>query len=133
MKPAEMRERDDQGLRVLETELAENIFALKMQKHTGQLENVARLSATRRDLARVKTIVRARERGKEQQLTAASVKEAATETRPVASKKKATKKKAAAKKTAAKKTTTTKKKAATKKATTKKKAAKKKASKKKKS
>ena len=125
-----LRERDTPGLRQLELELTENLFALKMQKTTGQLENLAKLGQTRRDLARVKTVLNMRSLGREQQVlpaasTAAAAKAASPEATP-AKKKKTTKKtatkKTATKKTAAKKQTTTKKKVTKKKATKKKKA-----------
>jgi len=38
--------------------LAQEQFALRLQRATGQLENTARMRLLRRDIARVKTILR---------------------------------------------------------------------------
>jgi len=40
------------------TELDQEMFNLRFQLHTGHLENSARISQVRRDIARVKTIIR---------------------------------------------------------------------------
>ena len=39
------------------TELKESLFNLRFQHETGQLENSQKLKATRRDIARVQTII----------------------------------------------------------------------------
>lgn len=57
MKAAELREQTAEELRDRERELSEQLFALRLQKVTGQLENPARMSAVRRDLARVLTVL----------------------------------------------------------------------------
>ena len=44
-------------LRDKERQLAEQLFALRLQKVTGQLENPAKISTVRRDLARVMTVL----------------------------------------------------------------------------
>ncbi len=41
-----------------EKELSEELFNLRFQHATGQLENVMRLPQIKRDIARVKTILR---------------------------------------------------------------------------
>ena len=41
--------------------LAQQLFKLRFQKATGQLENVIRIRQVRKDLARVKTIMREKE------------------------------------------------------------------------
>ncbi|MFB6351101.1 MAG: 50S ribosomal protein L29 [Bradymonadaceae bacterium] len=61
MNPSELRERDDQGLRDLQDELQNELFQLEMQHHTGQLQETSQLKETRRDIARIKTILRERE------------------------------------------------------------------------
>ncbi len=61
MNPSELRERDDQGLRELEEQLKNELFQLEMQHQTGQLQETSQLEETRRDIARVKTILRERE------------------------------------------------------------------------
>ncbi len=57
MKAAELREATVEELREKERELAEQLFALRLQKVTGQLENPAKISTLRRDLARVLTVL----------------------------------------------------------------------------
>ena len=58
MKAHDLRELTVEDLRDKETELAEQLFALRLQKVTGQLDNPAKLRHVRRDLARVLTVVR---------------------------------------------------------------------------
>ncbi len=57
MKAEELREQTLDELRDRETELAEQLFALRLQKVTGQLENPAKIGAVKRDLARVLTVL----------------------------------------------------------------------------
>ena len=63
MKAVELREQTVEDLRIKEAELAEQLFALRLQKVTGQLENPAKISAVRRDLARVLTVLGEKARG----------------------------------------------------------------------
>ena len=65
MKMAELRDKDTGSLQSMEKELTENLFAVRLQKRSGQLENTAKLSLTKRELAQVKTVLRARELGLE--------------------------------------------------------------------
>lgn len=58
MKAAEMREQTVDELKDKERELAEQLFALRLQKVTGQLEKPSRVSQVRKDLARVLTVLR---------------------------------------------------------------------------
>ena len=58
MKVQEMRNQTVEELRDQERELADQLFALRLQKVTGQLEKPARVRQVRRDLARVMTILR---------------------------------------------------------------------------
>ncbi|MDX1501415.1 MAG: 50S ribosomal protein L29 [Thermoanaerobaculia bacterium] len=58
MKAAEFREQTREELRQKERELAEQLFALRLQKVTGQLDNPAKMKLVRRDLARVLTVLR---------------------------------------------------------------------------
>lgn len=39
-------------------ELSQELFNLKFQLHTGHLENTAKISDLRKDIARVKTVLR---------------------------------------------------------------------------
>jgi large subunit ribosomal protein L29 len=57
MKAQELQELTIGDLRQKEVELAEQLFALRLQKVTGQLDNPAKLRNVRRDLARVLTVV----------------------------------------------------------------------------
>jgi large subunit ribosomal protein L29 len=47
-----------------EKELGEELFNLRFQQATGQLENVMRVPQVRRDIARLKTILREKGLGK---------------------------------------------------------------------
>ena len=62
MKASEVRELSDDELSQKGQELVEELFNLRFQLATNQIENVGRLSAVRRDIARVKTIQRERQR-----------------------------------------------------------------------
>ena len=58
MKAQEYREQSVEELKQREIELADQLFALRLQKVTGQLENPSKIRAARRDLARVLTVMR---------------------------------------------------------------------------
>jgi large subunit ribosomal protein L29 len=58
MKASQFREQTAEELRERERELSEQLFALRLQKVTGQLEKPARVREVRRDLARVMTVLR---------------------------------------------------------------------------
>jgi large subunit ribosomal protein L29 len=58
MKIKEIRGLGVDELRVKDKDLAQEFFNLKFQLHTGRLENSAKLSLLRKDIARVKTILR---------------------------------------------------------------------------
>lgn len=60
MKASELREQTVEDLRLKEKELASQLFALRLQKVTGQLDNPAKVGQARRDLARVLTVLRER-------------------------------------------------------------------------
>ena len=57
MKASEFRDLSIEELEVKEKELAEALFNLNFQHSTGQLDNTAQLGKTRKDIARVKTIL----------------------------------------------------------------------------
>jgi len=61
MKISELRDRTDNGLEELEQQLEDELFQPEMQHQTGQLQETSRLEETRRDIARIKTILRERE------------------------------------------------------------------------
>ena len=60
MKASEIRELTDEELEQKELESTEELFNLKIQHATGQLENSARISQVRKTIARIKTILRGR-------------------------------------------------------------------------
>ena len=62
MKAEKVREMGVDELGVKERELQEQLFKLRMQKATGQLDNASRLGEVRRDIARVKTVLREKRR-----------------------------------------------------------------------
>jgi large subunit ribosomal protein L29 len=57
-KAAELRDLSVEDLRAKERELDEEVFRLRIQKATASLEQTSKVKAARRDLARVKTILR---------------------------------------------------------------------------
>ena len=61
MKIAEVRELTVDELRQREQEMDDQLFRLRIQKSMGQIEAAHRLKALRRDLARVKTVLREKE------------------------------------------------------------------------
>ena len=61
MKAAEVREMGVDELRAREKELDDQLFRLRIQKSMGQLEAAHKLKTLRRDLARVKTVLREKE------------------------------------------------------------------------
>jgi large subunit ribosomal protein L29 len=58
MKGKDLRLLNEGELLQKERELNEELFNLRFQHATGQLENVMRIPQVRRDMARVKTILR---------------------------------------------------------------------------
>ena len=56
-----LRDQDPRELSERERELSEQVFRLRFQLSTGQAEAVTKLRSTRKDLARVKTLLRERE------------------------------------------------------------------------
>ncbi len=57
MKASAMREMTREELMDKENDLAQQLFALRLQKVTGQLENPSKIPQARRDLARVLTVL----------------------------------------------------------------------------
>jgi large subunit ribosomal protein L29 len=58
MKAGKVREMGLEELRTKERELSEQLFRLRVQQSIGQLDNAIKLRQTRRDIARVKTVLR---------------------------------------------------------------------------
>ena len=61
MKPSEIREKSIIELNTELIDLKGELFKLRFQHATNQLENPLKLVGVRRDIARVKTILRERE------------------------------------------------------------------------
>jgi large subunit ribosomal protein L29 len=60
-KAAELRELNDTELEHRLGEAKEELFNLRFQNATGQLDNVARIPEVRREVARIETLLRERE------------------------------------------------------------------------
>ena len=62
MKAADLRDLGVDELGAKERDLADQLFRMRIQKSMGQLEAPAKVREIRRDLARIKTILREKER-----------------------------------------------------------------------
>lgn len=60
MKAKELKDLTVEELRSKEKEMQETLFNLRFQHATGLLENTMRIPATKKDLARIKTVIRAK-------------------------------------------------------------------------
>ncbi|MBA4393457.1 MAG: 50S ribosomal protein L29 [Desulfobacca sp.] len=60
MKAKELKELTIEELRSKEKEIQETLFNLRFQHATGLLENTMRIPATKKDLARIKTVLRSK-------------------------------------------------------------------------
>ena len=69
MKALEYRERTLDELKQMEQDLRQDIFNLRFQHATGQLDDISRLRQAKRNLARVKTVLREHELGIRQVVT----------------------------------------------------------------
>jgi len=58
MKAKDLRQLSEGELLVKGKELGEELFNLRFQHATGQLENVMRIPQVKRDIARLKTILK---------------------------------------------------------------------------
>jgi large subunit ribosomal protein L29 len=63
MKAAELRDLGSDELGARERDLTDQLFRLRIQKSLGQLEAPAKVRSVRRDLARVKTILKQKSAG----------------------------------------------------------------------
>jgi large subunit ribosomal protein L29 len=63
VKPSEIRDKTDDELRDLEGELRDQLVKLSVAKATQRAHNTAQFSRIKKDIARVKTILRERELG----------------------------------------------------------------------
>ena len=62
MKASELRDLSEEEILEKERETKEELFNLRFQHATGQLENTMRVRHVRRDLARVKTLIHEQKR-----------------------------------------------------------------------
>lgn len=62
MKASDLRDLSLDELKGKEKDIREELFNLRFQHATGQLENTMRIPQVRKDLARIKTILREKER-----------------------------------------------------------------------
>jgi large subunit ribosomal protein L29 len=58
MKAAELRDLAPEDLGARERDLTDQLFRMRIQKSMGQLESPEKIRTVRRDLARVKTVLR---------------------------------------------------------------------------
>ena len=58
MKVSEIRELDFEEMQSKVDDLREELFNLRFQHGTGQLENTTKLKQAKKDIARLKTIIR---------------------------------------------------------------------------
>ena len=63
MKASEVRQLKPAELEARLGELKKDLFTLRMQHATNQLENPIRIRAVKRDIARVKTVLRQQQSG----------------------------------------------------------------------
>lgn len=59
-KPAELREQSDDQLELLLREVQQSLFRLRLQSETERLEAPSEIVKAKREIARVKTILRLR-------------------------------------------------------------------------
>ena len=71
MKPAEIREMSDEQLRLTINDTVKHLFQLRLQSATDRLETPSEIRKAKKDIARLKTLLRQRE-------LAAAQKQAAT-------------------------------------------------------
>ena len=65
MKATELREQSDDDLQSKLVELVEERFRLRFRSATEAIENPMRFRALRRDIARIRTVLRERESSKQ--------------------------------------------------------------------
>ena len=61
MKAKDIRDRSDDELRKTLGDLEEQLFKLRFQKSTGQIENPVKIREVRKDIARVMTVMTERQ------------------------------------------------------------------------
>lgn len=69
-KPADLRDQTDEQLDLLLKEVQHNLFRLRLQSETERLEAPSEIVKAKREVARIKTILRLREIDRERSATA---------------------------------------------------------------
>lgn len=64
MKPSELRNMTAEELRQKEKELRKELFNLRFQQATGEIQNPKRISVVRKSIARILTIITEKEKQK---------------------------------------------------------------------
>lgn len=62
MIAAELRELEDEDLREKLSDFKRELFNLRIQRVTGEIQNPSRIREVRRTIARIETLIRERER-----------------------------------------------------------------------
>lgn len=71
-KPSVLRDQNDEQLELLLAETQKNLFRLRLQSETERLEAPSEIIKAKREIARIKTILRLREIDRERNALAAS-------------------------------------------------------------
>ena len=69
-KPAELRDQTDEQLELLLKDVQNNLFRLRLQSETERLEAPSEIIKAKREIARIKTILRLREIERERSVAA---------------------------------------------------------------
>jgi large subunit ribosomal protein L29 len=69
-KPAELRDQTDEQLELSLKEVQNNLFRLRLQSETERLEAPSEIIKAKREIARIKTILRLRQIQREQPVAA---------------------------------------------------------------
>jgi len=59
-KPAALREKSETDLLTMERDLVQQLYKFRFQTATGAMENPAKVSQVKKEIARIKTILRER-------------------------------------------------------------------------
>jgi large subunit ribosomal protein L29 len=81
-KPAELREQTDEQLDLLLKEVQHNLFRLRLQSETERLEAPSEIVKAKREVARIKTILRLRELERVSAAAAATPAQSASQRQP---------------------------------------------------
>jgi large subunit ribosomal protein L29 len=57
-KVAELREKSENDLHLRERDLNEQLFKLRFQRSTGSMENPSKMRQVRKEIARIKTLLK---------------------------------------------------------------------------